>query len=167
MGSPKALRRHKLHIVRHAASGVAHSFRCSSSPQKVCDFPGTPLGSAVAAATSADQGENVCNFSYGQPVCIKLFCETCSCRRRQRKPYFSLPVHGAFAKSRGHRNSPNRRNVLFLSRAFYALLLRTYVPALGFTRPFAIPPGCHPVRTYTANLRKTHLYEVVQWLPLP
>ena len=35
------------------------------------------------------------------------------------------------------------------------------------TRPAAIPPECPPVRTYTANLRKTHLYEVVQWLPLP
>ena len=33
-----------------------------------------PRGSAVAAATSADQGENVCNFSYGQPACMKLFC---------------------------------------------------------------------------------------------
>ena len=30
-------------------------------------------GYAVAAATSADQGENVCAFSHGQPVCMKLF----------------------------------------------------------------------------------------------
>ena len=80
---------------------------------------------------------------------------------------FHCPSTVLFAKSRGHKNSPNGRNVLFLSRAFYALLLRTYVPAMGFTRPAAIPPECPPVRTYTANLRKTHLYEVVQWLPLP
>ena len=66
-----------------------------------------------------------------------------------------------------NRNSPNKGNELFLSRAFHALLLRTYVPAMGFTRPAAIPPECPPVRTYTANLRKTHLYEVVQWLPRP
>ena len=31
---------------------------------------------------------------------------------------------------------------------------------MGFTQRFAIPPECHPVRTYTANLRKTRLYEV-------
>ena len=66
-----------------------------------------------------------------------------------------------------NRNSPNKGNELFLSQAFHALLLCTYVPAMGFTQRFAIPPECHPVRTYTANLRKTHLYEVVQWLPLP
>ena len=35
-----------------------------------------PRGSAVTAATSADQGENVCAFSHGQPVCMKLFCGT-------------------------------------------------------------------------------------------
>ena len=39
--------------------------------------------------------------------------------------------------------------------------------SIGFTRPFAIPPECHPVRTYTANLRKTYLYEVLPQLPLP
>ena len=122
-----------------------------------------PRGSEVAAATSADQGENVCNFSYGQPVCITLFCGTCSCGRWQRKPYFSLPVHGAFAKSRGHRNSPNGRNVRFLSRALHALLLCTYVPAIGFTLRFSIPP----VRTYTAKHHKTHLYQVVPQPPHP
>ena len=39
--------------------------------------------------------------------------------------------------------------------------------AMGFTRPAAIPPECPPVRTYTANLRKTHLYEVLPQLPHP
>ena len=80
---------------------------------------------------------------------------------------FHCPSTVLFAKSRGHRNSPNRRNVLFLSRAFYALLLRTYVPVMGFTRPAAIPPECHPVRTYTANFRKTHLYEILPQPPHP
>ena len=28
---------------------------------------GSPEGNAVTAVTSADQGENVCAFSYGQP----------------------------------------------------------------------------------------------------
>ena len=32
-----------------------------------------PRGNAVTAVTSADQGENVCAFSHGQPVCMKLF----------------------------------------------------------------------------------------------
>ena len=31
-------------------------------------------GNAVTAVTSADQSENVCAFSHGQPVCMKLFC---------------------------------------------------------------------------------------------
>jgi len=37
-------RRRKLHILRFTASGKAQSFRCSSSPQKVCDLSGTPFG---------------------------------------------------------------------------------------------------------------------------
>ena len=35
-----------------------------------------PEGDAVTAVTSADHGENVCTFSHGQPVCMKLFCGT-------------------------------------------------------------------------------------------
>ena len=35
-----------------------------------------PRGNAVTAVTSADQGKNVCAFSHGQPVCMKLFCGT-------------------------------------------------------------------------------------------
>ena len=31
----RGLRRHKLHILSHAASAMAQSFRCASSPQKV------------------------------------------------------------------------------------------------------------------------------------
>ena len=42
-----------------------------------CKVPwALPRGCAVTAVTSADQGENVCNFSHGQPVCMKLFCGT-------------------------------------------------------------------------------------------
>ena len=42
-------------------------------------------------------------------------------------------------------------------------MLRAYVQSMTGK----INPAIPPVRTYTANLRKTHLYEVVQWLPLP
>ena len=42
-----------------------------------CKVPwALPRGDAVTAATSADQSENVCAFSHGQPVCMKLFCGT-------------------------------------------------------------------------------------------
>ena len=37
------LRRHKLHILRPAAGGRAHSFRCSSSPQKALRLSGDPF----------------------------------------------------------------------------------------------------------------------------
>ena len=36
-------RRHKLHITRFRASTKTRSFRCSSSPQKVINFLGTPV----------------------------------------------------------------------------------------------------------------------------
>ena len=36
------LRRHKLHIIRFRASTKTHSFRCSSSPQKVLRLFGVP-----------------------------------------------------------------------------------------------------------------------------
>ena len=64
-----------------------------------CKVPwAIPRGCAFTAATSADQRENVCNFSHGQPVCMKLFCETSSCSRCPQE---------LFSKVRGHRNSPN------------------------------------------------------------
>ena len=113
-------------------------------------------GDAVAAATSADQGEMSATFLMVSPSALSRFAKLTLADGGSEKQIF-----------RCHRNSPNNGNELFLSRAFYALLLRTYVPVMGFTRPAAIPPECPPVRTYTANLRKTHLYEVVQWLPLP
>ena len=55
---------------------------------------------AVTAVTSADQGENVCAFSHGQPVCMKLFCVN-----------FLLQSVSTdtFSKACGHRNSPNER----------------------------------------------------------
>ena len=37
------LRRHKLHILRPAAGGRAHSFRCSSSPKKALRLSGDPF----------------------------------------------------------------------------------------------------------------------------
>ena len=40
------LRRRKLHIPRFAASGKAHSFRCSSFPHKIFDFAGSPIRQA-------------------------------------------------------------------------------------------------------------------------
>lgn len=36
-------RRRKLHIVRFRVNPKAHSFRCSSSSHKICDFAGTLL----------------------------------------------------------------------------------------------------------------------------
>ena len=78
-----------------------------------------PRGSAVTAATSADQSENVCNFSYGQPVCMKLFCVS----------ILLQPVStDLFSKVRGHRNSPNERecavSITSVSRSF-AVYIRT------------------------------------------
>ena len=60
----------------------------------------SPRGNAVTAVTSADQGENVCAFSHGQPVCMKLFCVN-----------FLLQSVSTdtFSKACGHRNSPNER----------------------------------------------------------
>ena len=74
------LRQHKLHIVRFAASGKAHSFRCASFPMGV-RFAGSPIGfppqAALAnvpdreAADGAD--EKICTNSVAlrlpQPVC--------------------------------------------------------------------------------------------------
>ena len=113
MGSPKALRRHKLHIVRHATGGMAHSFRCSSSPQKVYDFPGTPLGSAVAAATSADQSENVCDFSYGQPACTNLFCVNILLQPVSTDPFSKSPWTSKQPKQEGMCCFDNERFTLF------------------------------------------------------
>ena len=114
-----------------------------------------PRGYAVTAATSTELPEN-CLYRF------LLFSPDSCCFAKHH-------LSGGSEKQifHCHRNSPNKGNELFLSRAFHALLLCTYVPAIGFTQHFAIPPECHPVRTYTANLRKTHLYEVVQSLPLP
>ena len=57
-------------------------------------------GYAVTAVTSADQGENICAFSHGQPVCMKLFCVN----------FLLQPVStDTFSKACGHRNSPNER----------------------------------------------------------
>ena len=47
-------RRRKLHILCSAASGRAHSFRCSSSPHKIFDFAGTPLGQGVPGLCPGD-----------------------------------------------------------------------------------------------------------------
>ena len=63
-----------------------------------CKVPwALPRGDAVTAATSADQSENVCAFSHGQPVCMEPFCRTTSCIRWQQKPYLSLPSIGSTA----------------------------------------------------------------------
>ena len=49
-------------------------------------------GCAVTAATSADQGENVCNFSYGQPVCRMLFCANFLLQPVSTDGFFQKPV---------------------------------------------------------------------------
>ena len=57
-------------------------------------------GNAVTAVTSADQSENVCAFSHGQPVCMKPFCVN----------FLLQPVStDTFSKTCGHRNNPNER----------------------------------------------------------
>ena len=117
---------------------------------------GSSGGGAVAAATSADQGEMSATFLMVSPSALSRFAKLTLADGCSENRIFHC-----------HRNSPNKGNELFLSQALHALLLCTYVPAIGFTRPFAIPPECHPVRTYTANLRKTHLYEILPQLPHP
>ena len=47
---PLLPRRRKLHIPRFAASGKAHSFRCSSFPHKIFDFAGDPFSQSDFAA---------------------------------------------------------------------------------------------------------------------
>lgn len=47
---PLLPRRRKLHIPRFAASGKAHSFRCSSFPHKISDFAGSPVGQSDFAS---------------------------------------------------------------------------------------------------------------------
>jgi len=92
-----------------------------------CKVPwALPRGCAVTAVTSADQGENVCNFSHGQPVCMKLFCGTSSCSRCPQE---------LFSKVRGHRNSPNEGgravSITSASRSFAAYIRtsnRFYAP---------------------------------------
>ena len=61
---------------------------------------GSPEGECGHCVTSADQGENVCAFSHGQTVCMKLFCVN-----------FLLQSVSTdtFSKACGHRNSPNER----------------------------------------------------------
>ena len=121
-----------------------------------CKVPwALPRGDAVTAATSADQSENVCAFSHGQPVCMEPFCVN----------FLLQPVStDTFSKTCGHRNNPNERmravSITSVLRSF-AAYIRT---SNGIYSTCRHSP---PVRTYTANLRKTHLYEVVQWLPLP
>lgn len=64
-----------------------------------------PEGDAVTAVTSADQGENVCAFSYGQPVCMELFCVN----------ILLQPVStDLFQKSVNIETAQTRGNVLFL-----------------------------------------------------
>ena len=113
-------------------------------------------GDAVAEATFADQGEMSATFLMVSPSALSRFAKLTLADGGSENRIFHC-----------HRNSPNKGNELFLSRAFHDLLLCTYVPAIGFTRPSAIPPECHPVRTYTANFRRTHLYEVLPQLPHP
>ena len=66
-----------------------------------CKVPwALPRGDAVTAATSADQSENVCAFSHGQPVCMEPFCVN----------FLLRPVStDTFSKTCGHRNNPNER----------------------------------------------------------
>ena len=66
-----------------------------------CKVPwALPRGDAVTAATSADQSENVCAFSHGQPVCMEPFCVN----------FLLQPVStDTFSKTCGHRNNPNER----------------------------------------------------------
>ena len=76
-----------------------------------------PRGNAVTAVTSADQGENVCTFSHGQPVCMKLFCVN----------FLLQPVStDTFSKACGHRNSQNERmcavSITSVSRSFAAYI---------------------------------------------
>ena len=47
---PLLPRRRKLHIPRFAASGKAHSFRCSSFPHKISDFAGDPFSQSDFAS---------------------------------------------------------------------------------------------------------------------
>ena len=75
------------------------------------------MGNAVTAVTSADQGENVCTFSHGQPVCMKLFCVN----------FLLQPMStDTFSKACGHRNSPNERmcavSITSVSRSFAAYI---------------------------------------------
>ena len=85
-----------------------------------CKVPwALPRGNAVTAVTSADQGENVCAFSHGQTVCMKLFCAN----------FLMQPVStDTFSKVRGHRNSPDERecavSITSVSRSF-AVYIRT------------------------------------------
>ena len=53
-----------------------------------CKVPWALPRGAVTAVASADQGENVCNFSHGQPVCMKLFCGTSLADDGSENPIF-------------------------------------------------------------------------------
>lgn len=109
-------RRHKLHIPRPAASGRSRSLRCASSPHKVCDFAGSPIGGGIppigraralfpkrpqdASPEGADNAANrhcLCRRSYSYPL---LFCfvQQNDCSRFGISPAACLqkPATGSF-----------------------------------------------------------------------
>ena len=88
---PLLPRRRKLHIPRFAASGKAHSFRCSSFPHKISDFAGSPVGQSDFAS----QKSCICVtlMSQNPPVLLprKSVCRhTLPCCRARRQPLFRV-----------------------------------------------------------------------------
>src|SRR5699024_10297368 len=80
---------------------------------------GCPEGECGHCGDLCGQRQNVCAFSHGQPVCMKLFCAN----------FLVQPVStDTFSKVRGHRNSPDERecavSITSVSRSF-AVYIRT------------------------------------------
>ena len=70
---PLLPRRRKLHIPRFAASGKAHSFRCSSFPHKISDFAGSP----VSQSDFAFQKSCICAVTHVTKSACPTAAEKC------------------------------------------------------------------------------------------
>ena len=70
---PLLPRRRKLHIPRFAASGKAHSFRCSSFPHKISDFARSP----VSQSDFASQKSCICAVTHVTKSACPTAAEKC------------------------------------------------------------------------------------------
>ncbi len=77
-------RRHKLHILRPAASGRSHPFRCASFSHKVLRLCGSPFAAVVSTAWLVRSPRGIAAVATASRQCHSpcLCCCHCLCRRQ-------------------------------------------------------------------------------------